>query len=63
VTAIGHERENGRGLVNERECLVGFGVWTGHILGAVLPACRAGFCESVTLARVAVLNTRRGAVA
>ena len=43
VAAVGHKRENGRGLVNEGQCLVGFGIRTGHNVGVVLPACRAGF--------------------
>jgi hypothetical protein len=63
VAAIGHEREDDGRLFVEREGLVGLGVWTGHNMGAVLPACLAGFFESVTLARVAVLNARRVAVA
>ena len=63
VAAVGHKREHGRGLVNERQGLICLGIGAGHNMGAVLPACRAGFLESVTLARVAVLNTRRGAVA
>ena len=62
VAAVGHERQHGCGLVNEREGLVGFGIRTCH-MSVLVPARLAGFLESVTLARIAVLNTRRGAVA
>jgi hypothetical protein len=47
MAAVGHERENDGRLFSERQGLVGFGVRASH-MSVLVPARRAGFCESVT---------------